>query len=250
MPENPLSPLLNAPDDYALFLDIDGCLIDLADTPDGITIPEGLPALLAHLSKRLGGALALVTGREGTWVDRTFAPQKFPLAALHGFQMRQADGTFGTAPVPDGLDHARAHLASFAGQQGVTLEDKGTAIALHYRNAPERQQEVETTMRDLASNLGPAWELQFGKMVVEMRPAGATKGAAVRSFMESAPFAGRKPVTIGDDITDETMFPVANEMGGISIRIAPPDQPTAAQAHLPDTATLRNSLKRVAQWDV
>ena len=246
---DPLAPLLTSPRDYALFLDIDGCLIDLAETPDGIVIPQGLPATLARLSDRMGGALALVTGRKLDWVDAAFAPQRFPVAGLHGFQRRRADGQAVEVPVPSGMDIARARLARFADIDGMVVEDKGIAMGLHYRQAPEREAEARAAMAALATDVGPAWELQFGKKVIELRPAGATKGGAVTAFLSEAPFAGRIPVAIGDDVTDETMFPIANDRGGLSIRIADPSEPTAARAHLPSPAALRTTLERISRWD-
>ncbi|QUS36399.1 trehalose-phosphatase [Falsirhodobacter algicola] len=244
---DPLAPLAASPDHYALFLDIDGCLIDLAPTPDGIVVPDGLPETLARLSGRMGGALALVTGRKTEWVDATFG-RAFPMAGLHGFERRRADGSVQEVPVPPGLDLARDRLARFAHEPGLVLEDKGIAVAVHYRQAPARRAEVEQAMAALAAEIGPAWELQSGKSVVELRPAGASKGAAVRAFLQEEPFRGRIPVTIGDDVTDETMFPVANAMGGLSIRIADPSEPTEARAHLPSPAALRACLERIAAW--
>lgn len=241
---DPLAPLAAAPERHALFLDIDGCLIDLADTPEGITMPPGLPDTLARLSDRMGGALALVTGRGMEWVDATFG-RTFPLAGLHGFQRRRPDGQVLEVTVPEGLDIARARLAPLEGG-GLIVEDKGIAIGLHYRQNPARLPEVTRAMKAVAAELGTAWELQFGKSVVELRPAGATKGAAVTAFLDEAPFAGRIPVTIGDDVTDETMFPVANARGGLSVRIADPSEPTAATAHLPSPAALRAILERIA----
>lgn len=244
---DPLAPLFRDPGRYALFLDIDGCLIDLAETPDGITVPDGLPETLAQLSGRMGGALALVTGRKMEWVDATFG-QVFPLAGLHGFQRRRADGKVLEVTVPPGLDIARARLARFEDEAGLVVEDKGIAIGLHYRQAPQRLPEATQAMEAVAAELGGAWELQFGKSVIELRPAGATKGAAVTAFLDEAPFKGRTPITIGDDVTDETMFPVANARGGLSIRIADPSEPTAATAHLPSPTALRAALKRIAEW--
>jgi len=246
---DPLAPLLAAPRDHALFLDIDGCLIDLADTPEGITLPPGLPAMLARLSDRMGGALALVTGRKLDWVDATFAPYRFPVAGLHGFQRRTSDGQAVEVAVPPGIDIARAHLTPFAAIPGMVLEDKGIALGLHYRQAPEREAEARAAMAEVAAAVGPAWELQFGKKVIELRPAGATKGGAVTAFLTETPFAGRIPVTIGDDVTDETMFPIANERGGLSVRIADPAEPTAARAHLSSPTALRASLERISRWD-
>lgn len=243
MPDTPLAPIAEDPARYALFLDIDGCLIDLAETPDGITVPPDLTDTLARLSERMGGALALVTGRKTAWVDKTFAPLLLPLAGLHGVERRGADGRIAEFALPEGMDIARARLAGFAEIPGMVVEDKEIAIALHYRQAPDREPEAEIAMTGLLREIGTGWELQRGKKVIELRPSGASKGAAVRAFLQEAPFAGRLPVTIGDDVTDETMFPVANELGGISIRIGDPAEPTEARAHLPTPEALRTALR-------
>lgn len=247
--EDQLSALAQRPLDYALFLDIDGTLIDLAETPEGITVPPNLSQTLLAVSDRMGGALALVTGRRIAWADETFA-HAFPIAGLHGFERRRADGNILAVDVPEGLDLARARLSPFKDQPGILVEDKGSAIGLHYRGDPARQSEVQAVMTALHADMGTAWELQHGKFVLELRPTGATKGAAVDAFLTESPFAGRRPIAIGDDVTDETMFPVADAAGGLSIRIGDPAQPTAAQAHLPSPSALRTALERIASWGV
>lgn len=240
--------ILARPARFALFLDIDGTLLDLADRPDGVTLPPDLCATLRAVSDRLGGALALVTGRRIPWADQLFG-HRFPIAGLHGFERRRADGHTDLIETPAGLETARSRLAPFAERHGLLFEDKGSAVALHFRNAPQHAAEADAMMEGAASDLGTAWSLQRGKMVIELRPAGASKGAAVAAFLTEPPFAGRLPVTIGDDVTDEAMFPVANDAGGLSIRIGDHAQPTAARGHLPTPADLRELLKRIAQWD-
>ena len=132
----------------------------------------------------------------------------------------------------------------------MVVEDKGSAVALHFRKAPDRAAEADAAMEALAQDIGPGWSLQRGKMVIELRPAGASKGAAIAEFLSEPPFAGRIPIAIGDDVTDEAMFPVVNELGGTSIRIGDAAQATAARAHLESPTVLRAALQRIAAWDV
>ena len=247
--DHPLARLAMHPLAHALFLDIDGTLLDLAETPDGIHVPPGLADDLRRLSDRMDGALALVTGRRIPWADDTFA-HPFPIAGLHGFERRRADGTVIGIDVPPGLDLARTRLAPFAAIPGMVVEDKGSAVALHFRKAPDRAAEADAAMEALAQDIGPGWSLQRGKMVIELRPAGASKGAAIAEFLSEPPFAGRIPIAIGDDVTDEAMFPVVNELGGTSIRIGDAAQATAARAHLESPTVLRAALQRIAAWDV
>ncbi|MDH2327919.1 trehalose-phosphatase [Cereibacter sp. SYSU M97828] len=242
---HPLSDLAARPLDHAIFLDIDGTLIDLAPTPEGITIPPDLTGMLRRLSDRMGGALALVTGRRIAWADGRFG-HAFPMAGLHGFERRGADGVMHRVDVPPGLDLARARLAHFAEIPGMVVEDKAAAVTLHYRGAPDRQAEADAAMEVLSHDLGSAWTLQRGKMVIELRPAGASKGAALTAFLAEPPFAGRRPVAIGDDVTDEAMFPVADASGGLSVRVGDPSQPTAAKAHIASPAVLRDILGGIA----
>lgn len=237
-----LNALRIRPRDFALFLDIDGTLLDLAETPDGIVVPDGLTDTLRRLSDRMGGALALVTGRRPDWVDARLG-HAFPIAGLHGFERRRADGQMLTITTPDGMDVARARLTA----TGIAVEDKGAAIALHFRQTPELEPQAEAAMTALLAELGPAWVLQRGKKVIELRPAGASKGAAVEAFLQEPPFVGRTPIAIGDDVTDEAMFPVVNALGGLSIRVGEPAE-TAAQTHIASPAALRAELERIASW--
>ncbi|MFC7703966.1 trehalose-phosphatase [Plastorhodobacter daqingensis] len=242
-----LAALARAPHEWALFLDIDGTLLDLAETPDGIVVPPRLPDVLQALTRHLGGALALVTGRQVALADRLFTPHRFPIAGLHGAERRGSDGTLIPADRPPALDDIRAELARApAALPGVLFEDKGAALALHYRQAQGTRDRVAALMEKQLARIGEGWELLHGKMVVELRPAAKDKGRALRAFLDSEPFAGRKPLAIGDDVTDEAMFAAANALGGTSIRIAPPDQDTAALATLPTPERLRQILEEIA----
>ena len=244
----PLAPVAEAPARYALFLDIDGTLLELAPTPEAITVPPDLPQLLAALSARLGGALALVTGRALPFADQLFAPLSLPIAGLHGAERRTPDGSICRPDIPPAFAQLKRDVQKHASSlDGVLIEDKGAALGAHYRLAPEHRGAVEALMQEAAREAGPDFVLQFGKMVVELRPASASKGEALRAFLAEPPFAGRLPVAIGDDVTDEAMFAVANRLGGHSIRIGPADAPTAARATIESVSALRAALKSVAE---
>ncbi|MFB9949883.1 trehalose-phosphatase [Rhizobium puerariae] len=238
--EEALLRLASQPDLWALFLDIDGTLIDLADTPDGIVVPAGLPDNLHRLSMRLGGALALVTGRALPYADDLFMPYRFSIAGLHGAERRDPSGAVSRIEPDAAFADMKAALVREAEQwPGVLVEDKGAAVAAHYRQAPGRREAVEAAMPRYLAMAGPDFTLQHGKMVVEIRPARASKGHALEAFLDQPPFRGRKPVAIGDDVTDEAMFRMANRLGGHSIRIAETPAETEAKSTLPSTAALR-----------
>lgn len=245
--EEALSGLLSDPHAYALFLDIDGTLIDLAATPDAIVVPADLRPLLDSLSEKLGGALALVTGRALHYADRLFKPREFPIAGLHGVERRSADGRVWRSAPTAAFEEAKSELARAAkAWPGVLFEDKAAAVAIHYRQAPCYAMEVDVTMQAALASIGPGYELQRGKMVVEIRPDSADKGRAVEAFLAEPPFAGRTPIAIGDDVTDEAMFKVVNAQGGISIRIVETPAETAARWRLPSPQSLRAALRALA----
>lgn len=245
--EPALTALSMYPDQWALFLDIDGTLLDLAETPDGITVPLSLPFALHALSRKLGGALALVTGRSVAFVDPLFAPFHFPVAGLHGAERRDAAGRLRRALIPPAFQEMKSAIAREAeAWPGALVEDKGAAIAVHYRQAPEREADIAEAMQRYLEEAGPDWALQHGKSVVEICPARAGKGHAVEAFLGEDPFIGRKPLTIGDDVTDETMFAAANRLGGQSVRIGPPNDKTLARASISSPARLRDILASLA----
>jgi len=219
--------------DNALFLDFDGTLVEIAQSPDQVKLDGQLPELLSALARLLGGAVAVVSGRELEDLARLLHPFDGPLAGLHGLERRGANGMVTRpAPVP-GLARARALLADFvAGRPGVLLEDKGAALALHFRGAPDMADACRAAMRQAASLAGPELALIEGKMAVELRPRDADKGKAIAGFLAEPPFRGRQPVFVGDDRTDEDGFAAVNRLGGCSICVgARPD--TVARYMIP-----------------
>ncbi|MHA1108606.1 MAG: trehalose-phosphatase [Alphaproteobacteria bacterium] len=210
---------------WALFLDVDGTLVEFAPTPDAVKVGRRLVDLLDRLNATLGGAVALVSGRPIAKLDELFAPLRLPAAGNHGLERRDMSGNL-TAPgvEPASLDPVRSAFERFADENiGIVVEDKGASVALHYRLAPEAAAAVESLADDVLRDLGPGFRIQRGKMLVELRPDGADKGSAIESFMADPPFAGRVPVFIGDDVTDEDGFAAVNRMGGFSIRVGRPN---------------------------
>jgi trehalose 6-phosphate phosphatase len=205
----------------ALFLDVDGTLLEIAATPDAVKVPAALRNTLQLAAAREGGALALISGRRIAELDTLFAPCVFPAAGQHGLERRDAQGAI-TRPDIDSalLQPARAALTELQTEhKGLLLEDKGTALAMHYRLAPKCESLVRTVMTELAGSLVGQFELRSGKCVLELAPEGYSKRTAIEAFMAEPPFAGRTPVFVGDDVTDEDGFAAVNALGGYSIRV-------------------------------
>jgi len=215
-----LAPPRLTPDD-CLFLDVDGTLIELADTPFDVRVPADLSALLRSMSERLGGALALVSGRSIDYLDRLFAPLRLPCAGLHGVERRAADGALHATQVPiSELDPVRPLLANLVQQnRGSLLEDKGRTIAVHYRLAPEAASAIVAGVASIATMLGEAYQVQAGDRMLEIKPRAFDKGIAVNAFMAEPPFHGRTPFYVGDDLTDLDGFAAVRACGGISIAV-------------------------------
>lgn len=223
---------------WALFLDVDGTLIEIAETPDGVTPDARLPDILSEVARALGGAVALVSGRSIATLDRLLHPLRLPAAGLHGLERRSARGMVTRVETPhESLAAARA-LRDFAVKhEGMLVEDKGPTVALHYRMAPGFERTALAFAEKLAEDLGDRLLVQEGKMVVELRPKGEDKGTAIEAFMEESPFAGRVPVFAGDDVTDEAGFDAVNRLRGYSVRIGP-TQPTAARYRIAGVSQL------------
>jgi trehalose 6-phosphate phosphatase len=205
----------------ALFLDVDGTLLKIAATPDTVQVPKALRNTLELAAAREQGALALISGRSLNSLDRLFAPSQFPAAGQHGAERRDSQGRLWRAQIDTTvLNDIRAVLQPLvAACSGLLLEDKGRGFALHYRNAPELQMVVYAEMTKLQQRFAHHLQLKPGKHVLELSPTQCSKGTAIKAFMTEAPFAGRTPVFVGDDVTDEDGFAAVNELGGCSIRV-------------------------------
>jgi trehalose 6-phosphate phosphatase len=234
-----LAPLSSA----AYFLDVDGTLLEIKPRPEDVVADAGLRVLLTELTAATQGALALVSGRKIEDLDRIFAPLIFPAAGLHGAEIRYADGSR-MAP-PDGtMDKVRRPLADFvAAHPTLRLEDKGAALAVHFRQAPDLAEVVLTFVGALAERSGLF--MQEGKMVAELKDARHDKGKGVAALLATPPFSGRLPVFIGDDMTDENGFSFVNAQGGISVRAGPTWAATQARYELRDPGQVRMELQRL-----
>lgn len=223
----------------AFFLDVDGTLLEIEPRPEDVVADEALLAVLARLEAAAGGALALVSGRRLDDIDRIFAPLHFAAAGLHGAELRFPDGARVTATSAI-MDAVRPKLRGFVAQrEGAWLEDKGATLAIHYRQRPELEADVLTFLRPLARD---GLAVQEGKMVAELKESRHDKGKAIEKLLAVAPFAARRPVFVGDDLTDESGFVVVNAQGGMSIRVGPGDVPTRARYCMNDPAELRRAL--------
>jgi trehalose 6-phosphate phosphatase len=223
----------------ALFLDFDGTLVELAETPDSIRVSPELGPLLERLRRRLDGRLAIVSGRSLADLERHVPLSGIAFSGSHGLELRLADGTALPLSVPIGLDDVHERVRRFAGTaEGLLVEEKPAGIALHYRLAPEMAGPAEAFMDALAGERG--WTVQRGSMVVELRPTGATKGDALRAFMTEPKFLAARPVFVGDDLTDEHAFEAAAGLGGAGILVGP-ERATAAGYRL-------ESVASVAEW--
>ncbi|WP_236841769.1 trehalose-phosphatase [Bosea sp. PAMC 26642] len=230
----------------ALFLDFDGTLVEIAPLPDAVKLDRRMPAALDALRSSLGGALALVSGRPIDFLDEVLAPHRFDIAGLHGAQIRMDGEIRSQLDVPDSMREATRDLVRFANSNvGVIVEDKRISVALHWRMAPHLQDEALEMMRAIALRMGPGVRLQEGKAVAELVPAGASKGEAIAWLMSHPPYAGRKPVFIGDDVTDEAGFEAVNAMGGLSIRIG--EGETCAARRLASPTELRSIILAAAE---
>jgi trehalose 6-phosphate phosphatase len=229
---------------FALFLDFDGTLVDIAAKPDAVRVAPQVPGILAALRSRLGGALAIVSGRPIAVLDAYLAPERFDAAGLHGAEQRlggvvQVDATGD----PARLRPVVAELKVLAGKHpGLLVEDKGRSLAIHWRLAPGSAEVAVAAMQAAAQGLGGDYRLQEGKNVLELLPRWATKGAAIARFLDQEPYRDRRPVFIGDDVTDEHGFEAVEKRGGVAIRIG--EGETCATYRLPDPDALRHVLAR------
>jgi trehalose 6-phosphate phosphatase len=232
----------------ALFIDVDGTLLDIAPRPELVEVTPSLPDLLQRLGGEREGALALISGRSIAELDRLFRPWHGAAAGLHGIERRRPDGSYANGggdadrTAAAALDLLRPEITAVVRHwPGVFVEDKGRTLALHYRAVPE----AETAIRDATARLllerGEGLRLISGKMVVEFQPRHHDKGRVIAAFMAEPPFRGRRPVYLGDDTTDEDGFAEVNRRGGVSIRIGCQSGSTAAVFGL-------SSVRAAREW--
>jgi trehalose 6-phosphate phosphatase len=209
-------------DACAFLLDIDGTLLDLARTPREVWVPPGLAATLHALHERTKGALALVSGRSLNDIDLIFAPDRFPAVGGHGAEMRLSTESEAVATHAPPMDQElKRRLAAIARlSPGILLEDKGYSLALHYRLAPHAEKAIYEAVSLIRADLpNAAIEVLPGKCVCEIKQAGFDKATGVRELMNHEPFRGRRPVFIGDDVTDESVFAITPELGGLAFSV-------------------------------
>jgi trehalose 6-phosphate phosphatase len=207
----------------AILLDVDGTLLDIAPTPQEVHVPPSLRRSLAALQEKSGGALALVSGRLVSDIDALFHPLKFSVVGCHGAEIRLFQNgkisEHGSPPLPDEIRH-RFSAVALENAPGILFEDKAYSVALHYRLAPHKKQAVQDDIDAVIAELPPhSVHVMHGKAVFEIKRMGFNKGVGVRELMRHAPFAKRRPVFVGDDVTDEDAFAVMPEFDGVAISV-------------------------------
>ncbi|MHB2168652.1 trehalose-phosphatase [Alsobacter sp. R-9] len=231
---------MTVPCRHALFLDFDGTLVDIAPRPDAVRVEPGLSDAMARVAERMGGALALVSGRPVQALDRFLSPHRFDAAGLHGAELRLAGETLSCAAVPEAFRAEVARLRDAAGALGFIAEDKGASVALHWRAVPDLRPHVENLAAQALARLGSGWRAQTGKSVIEILPAEAGKGRAIATLLDHEPYRGRIPVFVGDDDTDEHGFAEVLARGGLAVRIG--EGKSLAPLRLAGPAVLRARL--------
>lgn len=228
----------NAIPQLAIFTDFDGTLVEIAETPDDVEVPQSLAQQLERAARELDSAFAVLTGREIADIDRFLAPLHLPIAGAHGTQRRRADGVvepIDPAFIAGAEEIAAAVSPLVTDHPALLLEVKEGAVALHFRQAPELEGAVRVTMEEAVHSVAD-FTLVPGKMVLEARPRAASKGEALRAFMREEPFVGRTPIFIGDDKTDEDAFIAAQELGGVGIKLG--EGATAARMRIANVASV------------
>jgi trehalose 6-phosphate phosphatase len=234
------------PSTTAFFLDVDGTLLGFKDRPEDVVADAELLSLLRRLRQAAGDAVALVSGRMISDLDRIVAPLVLPIGGVHGAELRFADGrreALDGEALSDVLDAAQAFVEA---RPGLRLEIKGgSTFAIHYRAAPDRKDEVASFLDEAIANRDLM--VQHGKMVAEIKSSRCHKGLAIATLMETKPFAGRVPLFIGDDLTDEHGFQSVVALGGVAIKVGDASERTIAPHHLADVTAVRGILDRICR---
>lgn len=229
-----------------LLLDLDGTLLDIAPRPEAVRVPDGLVATLEAVGRRLEGAMALVSGRPIGELDRLLSPLRTAAAGVHGAELRRRpDGPIERQPAPAALERARALLAATPLPAGVLVEDKEVALAIHWRAAAGSPDALLDRLQALLHEAAGGLEAIAGKSVLELRAAGLDKGVAVCALLREPPFAGRLPVVVGDDRTDEDAFRAVERAGGVALPVGPAP-PGGRRAVFAGPERVRAWLARIA----
>lgn len=227
----------------AVFLDIDGTLLEHRPHPEDVHVDDRLRGLIGAVARSLDGAVAFVTGRNVAMVDRLFAPLHLPTAGLYGLEHRLTpDGTVERADEPEDLTSVADQLQHrFRSTEGIYFERKGAVLAVHTRAAPAAFPQIKAAAEEALSRLPEGYRIVAGHAGLEFMPLEALKSAAIERFMDTRPFSGRIPVFLGDDVSDEAGFEYVNARSGISIRVRP-QAATEAKFALPDVASVHEWL--------
>ena len=252
-PEKTSPNAISAPSDFArrleecaILLDIDGTLLDLAPTPREVWVPPGLARTLNGLLEKTAGALALVSGRSLNDIDLIFAPEQFPAVGGHGAEMRISVDSESVATHAPPMDkELKRRLAAIARlSPGILLEDKGYSLALHYRLAPHAEKAIYEAIALIRADLPDApIELMPGKCVYEIKHSGFNKATGVLELMAHEPFRGRRPIFIGDDVTDESVFALMPDLGGLAFSVG--RRATGVADHFDEPRDVRQWLARL-----
>ncbi|MDH5277769.1 MAG: trehalose-phosphatase [Actinomycetota bacterium] len=230
----------------ALFLDVDGTLLEFEEHPDLVRATEGLVSLLTSVESALDGALAVISGRPLDDLDRVFAPWRPLGAGIHGAEVRDRAGEHRFDSGSNAVAPIRAQVERIvATVPGAWTEDKGTSLAVHHRAAPDAGAVLVERLTPLAQE-GSGFAILQGVLVVELRPSSHDKGTALEELMDQPPFAGRTPVVVGDDTTDEDAFVAVGRRGGLAVIVGPRAE-TAASYRLPDPAAVRGWLTELIE---
>ncbi len=230
---------------WSLFLHVDGTLLDFADSPSGVEVPAELAPLLRRVSESLNQAVALVSGRSVPDLDQLLSPLRLPCAALHGVERRDAGGQISRCPVDYvGLDRARRAVHELLEEYPeVELEDKRLAIALHFRRKPHLGSPLRRSLHALVRALGPTLTVHDGAYVLELKPSAGNISTALEAFMAEPPFAGRRPICLGDRLADGHAFRAVHRHGGLAITVGTPLQ---SPWQLPDPHAVQGWLEGFA----
>ncbi len=227
---------------HAIFLDLDGTIVEIAEHPDAVCVRPSTLRLLKALNEEFNGALAVISGREISAIDRLLHPLILPAAGVHGLERRDATGVL-HAPQPTEAPPISFVFEKVLGDEsGVVIERKPGAVAVHYRLRPDLERRCCEIVKEV---VGQRKDLRMihGKMVFEILQKGADKGRVITAFLEEPPFHGRVPIFAGDDVTDEAGFAAVNRQGGISIKVG--GQETDARFRANDVRELESWLRNL-----